>query len=500
MNRLILKSFIFIALFLGILFFCIEKPFKTQNNFQKTYAQLNENLKQNRPVDIVIFGSSHAYFSYNPEIIDKSYGTQTFNLGSGGQRLKITNYLFKELLKSNNFKPKLVILDIFPDVLKLSEKERTKGEQLKVFDETSFSMAKLNLLLEAYDLKELPSVFSTTLRNHNKWNEIPLKEEENKNAHLVRGFIGSPHMIKDKFRNKYFDFYDKKFKLKDVKTSNYGLDKDTKSILIDFILNAKKNNIEVLIITSPYLKALYNNYYLNFDSSVKYLGDSLNVGYYSFNTVFDKLNLKFSNFSDETHVNLLGANKVSTMLCEIINKKTKLEIINNEYYNSHIVKLIPRKEGASSEDMHKIEKEEFLSQIINKGFLVNLDNDMLANLNIKGGYFYTGTYKRNILLEVDEGLDEKIFESYEFGIHGVFYKKDYNMRPKWMLGTNKDRMTWKSDPEFITYKEKNYLILSFEKKCDMENFKTLRLFLKDKGKFKGVIGNVLEIKDMTFIN
>ncbi|MCR4689720.1 MAG: hypothetical protein K5739_00015 [Lachnospiraceae bacterium] len=62
-------------------------------------------------VDVVIFGSSHAYRNVDTPIMFEDYGITAYDLGSPGQRLALTYYQMKDDLKTQN--PKVVVLEVY---------------------------------------------------------------------------------------------------------------------------------------------------------------------------------------------------------------------------------------------------------------------------------------------------------------------------------------------------------------------------------------------------
>ena len=65
--------------------------------------------------DIIIIGSSRAQHHYIPDSIIKATGYTTYNAGLGGQFLTFSLIEVSEIL--NRYKPKLIILDVYPDMM-----------------------------------------------------------------------------------------------------------------------------------------------------------------------------------------------------------------------------------------------------------------------------------------------------------------------------------------------------------------------------------------------
>lgn len=57
---------------------------------------LHDLYSQEKNIDMLFLGASHTYEFYAPEIFDKEFGINSFNLGSSGQTPKATYYLLTE--------------------------------------------------------------------------------------------------------------------------------------------------------------------------------------------------------------------------------------------------------------------------------------------------------------------------------------------------------------------------------------------------------------------
>jgi hypothetical protein len=79
-----------------------------------TISKIRYTLYQTKE-DILIFGSSRAQHHYNPDTISKLTGYETYNCGLGGQFLTFSLIQISETLK--RYKPQLIILDLYPDML-----------------------------------------------------------------------------------------------------------------------------------------------------------------------------------------------------------------------------------------------------------------------------------------------------------------------------------------------------------------------------------------------
>lgn len=111
----VIKHFLLLLLILFLFDRAIGVILKQQ--FSKitygTYGKINTSLNTN--AEILIFGSSRAENHYNPEIISEQTRMTCRNTGLGGQSIFYYYTLLASIL--NRFTPKLIILDISPNVI-----------------------------------------------------------------------------------------------------------------------------------------------------------------------------------------------------------------------------------------------------------------------------------------------------------------------------------------------------------------------------------------------
>src|SRR5690606_26657009 len=106
-------------------------------------SDLYKSLTKKTNVDILFYGSSHAYTTFNPMIIDDKCKTISYNLGSAALYISLTDLVLKETLKRT--KPKLIILEVYEGTVREVISERNKGFQLRALDIIpNYSIEKIN--------------------------------------------------------------------------------------------------------------------------------------------------------------------------------------------------------------------------------------------------------------------------------------------------------------------------------------------------------------------
>ncbi len=104
--KIILFSVVLTAVFIGSYQILSWKD--TSGDYQSTTNRLYES--ENNTIDAVFLGSSHVYCSVMPYILWENYGMSAFDMSISGQDRESTYYHIKEVLKTQN--PKVICVDM----------------------------------------------------------------------------------------------------------------------------------------------------------------------------------------------------------------------------------------------------------------------------------------------------------------------------------------------------------------------------------------------------
>ena len=322
MKKLLLKSLFFIIIWFFILECFFDPRFKRITNFHHTNVEFKDSKKA--ALDLIFLGSSHAEQSYIPYIFDNALNINSHNFGCSGQRLVVTNVVLKEFLKTT--KVKAVVLDLFWGSFDYPDSDEEKGLQLIGLDELNFSLEKFRVSNEIYDFKELPSVFSPTIRNHNQWTDklFGAKSKTTRPKLLwSKGYAGSNKVLtqeqlkKIKLNNGIFNnFINKPSQLTKGQRTNFDFSALKKTIEI-----CKKNNVQLIAVTAP-AYSVFNypgskNFYIQLDKFCQKSG----IDYINFNKSFNESGFNESHFRDMGHLNTNGAVMATTKLVNFLIKK-----------------------------------------------------------------------------------------------------------------------------------------------------------------------------------
>jgi hypothetical protein len=290
---------------------------KTNRNYLKWEAiHQNENT-----FDIVILGTSRAYASFNPIIIDSVLNTNSYNMATSAQDIAETYYSLQEIFEYQ--KPKYIVLDLF------FHNSDTTYDYYQTFSNSSFfnsTKRKLNLINEGYGTtgilnysipvikfknyikQDVVGLFSNnkTLRKEDTWikgylyDTLTVSKAEISNFEPISNFETTT-FDKNRF-NLYFN------KIKELLSSNNAELICVRTAYPPTRLKLTKSDDEGTYFKTYLAKEKIPFYDLNNFKSDEYI-------------------YKDQDFADYHHPNYKGANKASLQLIEVFKQ---IENRNNQ--------------------------------------------------------------------------------------------------------------------------------------------------------------------------
>ena len=299
-TRLLIFTIILIAAdrLIGLTF---NKLYFTSND--KSIAKLRYTIDSTRQ-DIIILGSSRAQHHFNPSVIAKETGLSAYNCGFGGQGLAFSFVQLSEMTK--RYHPKLVILEVSPEILLDPESED-----------------KLRILLPYANRDTL--IRNILTRNNPLENVKLLSEIYPYNSKIINLLKALSQKPSDPY-NGYYPLdrqidTTQKIVINSFKTSN-GIAED-KFYYLDRISNlCNEKNIPLFITISPYYSVNQDLMNLNDQIASRCELNRLNFeNYSSYPETYHKPML----FQDNAHLNDTGADLFSSA----ISKKISLYFSND---------------------------------------------------------------------------------------------------------------------------------------------------------------------------
>lgn len=312
-----------------------------------TRIAMYELYHQEQNVDVLVLGSSHAYRSLDPRVMDKIFETNTFNAGSSSQSLDGSYTLLVEAGKQYDLKK--VYLEMYYGMMGNNYEERTQMTHTYIIsDYMKPSINRVRYLISASNWDHWINGFFPARRNWKKLferqyvsNLIAKKSEDSyKNYEYVRHgktdeyYVGKGYVASNKgkedgnfARSGGFESAQRTFSEDDIKS------------LEKIIKYCQKHDIELVFFSSP-----ISDFQLaeigDYDTYVQYVKDFCakhNLSYYDFSLCKEErffYDSKF--FKDPGHLNGEGAEIFSRIFAEFFTGKIPAEDL---FYASYEEKM-----------------------------------------------------------------------------------------------------------------------------------------------------------------
>lgn len=250
-------------------------------------------IEEYENIDILFAGSSHAYRGFDPRLF-AAKGLTSFNMGTSAQTPLNTYFLLKRYLPT--LKPKLIVLELYPEMLAV--------DGFESFKDLSVNLTISKELFEmAFELKSLQSfkiLFSDYLKytyGSNKYiNQRPIEDEN-----YIQGGYCETFIVRSKNE------------LNNSVKCIYPIDLQIKYLKKIFEYS-KKKNIDMLIVVQPIpddVRSKIENY-KKLSSEISDLSKNYGVDFIDFNHLLKLDSIK--DFKDDDHVNANGVRKFNLSL------------------------------------------------------------------------------------------------------------------------------------------------------------------------------------------
>ena len=287
-----------------------------QNKTNRNYLKWNAVHQNENIYDLIIIGTSRAYASYNPLIIDSLLNIQSYNMATSAQDIAETYYSLQEIFEYQ--KPKYVVIDLFFPASDNSH------EYFQTLSNSSFynsTERRFQLLTEGYGAsgilnysiplikfknyikQDIGGLFTEnkTFRKEDNWKKGYLYDTLTVNKKQISSFEPVSNFENTDFDKERFNNYFNKIKT-----------------LVE------ANNAKLICVRAPYPPsrlALSNiddegNYFKEYMTKMK-------IPFYDFNNFeSDKYQYIDNDFADYHHPNYRGGKKASYQLVDAIKQLT----------------------------------------------------------------------------------------------------------------------------------------------------------------------------------
>jgi hypothetical protein len=469
---------IFIVSFVAI-FVYLNKIFVSTHRYVNTFEDFIA-LSKKTNVDIIFYGSSMAHTAYNPLVINHFANSISHNLGSDALRLPISSLVFQESLKHTT--PKLVVLEIHDGSIRYPPNKEIRGLQLPALDFISnYSFNKVRTINEIYGNDKTLSTMYPLFRNRTTWNKIsPFKLSKRQKVDTARYFYFGGHYglikpIDSLNRVQYKGFRTNPIKEIRKKVTITGREKES---LTSFIQLARKKNIEVLIITSPYIQARYNDY--SFFSELKGLCDSLKVNYINLNNRYNEIGLNLNDFSDKLHLSKQGSIKTSQFLANFINNNYAIE--NRSHEDIWI----------ATDSIYQKVNDQFAKRE-GQIFERKLASSLTKEIEVKNIRIVKNRNRMifSIIIDNNDRLENDL-KKYKLAVY--IYPKEEDI--KQVDGRRRELSKYFDQADVLL---KNYNdTINFKLSTKIEKIEKIKLFIYNSEKYSGIIGESVFYDEINF--
>ena len=317
MNKFIwrLCSFLFIIILFNFIFVWNFEKDERQAIADGTFENMRiwKDIHSNNSYNIIILGSSRGLCAYNPKIIDSITNGNSYNMCTGLQNVLESYYMLKEILRFQ--KPKIIIYEIFLPSFK------NTPDYSQVLSNAKFmsSKGRYDMMLNGFGIDGLINYVLPVLKYkpYLKYNysffflkNKDIETYNNTTSYFYKGYY-SNKAIADSNRIREFQrIYNFKNTSVSMAHIKYCFDKiyhlcqvnNIKLICVRAAYPPSRLKISPSDTVHIYFKNLCNNY---------------KIPFYDFNSKYSNV-FNDSDFIDETHLNDIGAEKISTLLARMI--------------------------------------------------------------------------------------------------------------------------------------------------------------------------------------
>jgi len=481
MKNFILKSFVFIILMcLALDYF--SSIFKTPHRYMNTINEFKKTLNDNKEIDVAIYGSSHAFCSFNPLYLDSITKTRSFNFGNDAQRIGITKYVIKETLKQ--IKPKVIVIDVYSTSIKSPETIRSFSFQKHSYDFFGLSLNKVKSSFEVFPVQDVAGTLFPVLRRndfHLDTENMIFSEDYVFQTNPVlteyRGFMGHPYVMKYSAKFNQSNFVDfNKVSPSQESSKRFSVEEITN--LEQSIVSAKDIGAKVIITIAPFLPAIIEKKHIDFHKYIKEICKKNDADLIDFNLLADELRLSYKDFRDASHLNNVGAKKVSIFLGNYIMEK----------YN------LPSREKEKDWILEQpITKDYFIKNFFSKES-IKINRKLVDNISLESVSYYTDGINRSIIVKTNSDLTNPNLEPYKLGVYCFASDQDKVKLSDYSKKNGKAYDALNFNPVIKTIQGQKYIII---KTTSMLNkFSKVKFFLYDRDGFKGIIGTAIEVENI----
>lgn len=264
---------------------------------------LNFYKQPRNTIDMIVLGSSHAYTSLNPYLIESEANLKTYDFCTQQQPLWITYYYLKEALKYQH--PKYIVLEAHMAVVGNNDYAEEQVNR-DAIDKMKFSTNKIDVIKNSVENKDdRVSYYLNIIKYHSRYKE--LNKIDIKTAFLGYTVDNKGYIALEEtgyIFNNESEFTDNESELY----------KKNKEYLYKIINLTKKENIDLIIVKTP---TSYNYEEMSRLNNIKRIAEENDILFLDYINNMTDLNLDYNkDFYDTGHLNKNGSIKFTKKFIE----------------------------------------------------------------------------------------------------------------------------------------------------------------------------------------
>ncbi len=254
--------------------------------------------------DVMFFGSSNTYCSFNPLIMYEENGTKSYILATQNQPVWASYTYMKEALKTQ--KPKLLVMDIL--AFTYEEEYADEGVTHSYMDDLPLSQNKLELAsVSAPDYGTRFELICNFVKYHSRWNELTKTDftfDRSKARDYLKGYV----LLEQTFDGAI---------LPDGQTDKTEpIAEKQKEYFYKIVNLAEDNNIPLLLVKTPSNVVKQDQMKYN---TVKQMAKKEGIPFIDFNRRYEEIGLDIKDdFFDKSHLNYKGAEKFTRYFAGVV--------------------------------------------------------------------------------------------------------------------------------------------------------------------------------------
>lgn len=248
--------------------------------------------------DVMFFGSSNTYCSFNPLVIWKETGVKSYVMATQQQPVWATYHYMVDAFKTQS--PKLVVMDVL--MLSKNDEVYDDGVNYTFCDNMPFSKNKVELVMASAPKGERFGLLCNFVKYHSRWSELEQKDFEYKKSEM-RDYSKGFCMLTGK--------YNEKIVREDVSqmADSVELMEKNRQYLQKIIDLCNQEGVRLMLVKTPSNATCEEKMYYN---SVQKLAEENGMEFADYNLLYEEIGFDMDNdFFDATHLNVWGAEKFS---------------------------------------------------------------------------------------------------------------------------------------------------------------------------------------------